>query len=88
MPKNVFDAGPCKSVPIRISLPHFYDSDPRYLEMIEGVNPDPVSLTVIYLFAKINIIYYLSPYIQEMASFFLYNPKNLCKYVMLILNKK
>ncbi|CAL1675564.1 unnamed protein product [Lasius platythorax] len=41
MPKNVYNAGPCKSVPIRISLPHFYDSDPRYLEMIDGVNPDP-----------------------------------------------
>ncbi|XP_072748118.1 sensory neuron membrane protein 1-like isoform X2 [Anoplolepis gracilipes] len=41
MPKNIYNAGPCKSVPIRISLPHFYDSDPRYLEMIEGLNPDP-----------------------------------------------
>lgn len=43
------------SVPIRISLPHFYDSDPQYLDMIEGVNPDPVSLIIIYLFVKINI---------------------------------
>lgn len=41
MPKNVYNAGPCKSVPIRISLPHFHDSDPRYLEMIEGVRPNP-----------------------------------------------
>ncbi|XP_025990530.2 sensory neuron membrane protein 1 isoform X2 [Solenopsis invicta] len=41
MPKNIYDASPCKNVPIRISLPHFYNSDPRYLEMIEGVNPDP-----------------------------------------------
>lgn len=43
MPKNVFNAGPCLNVPIRISLPHFYDSDPRYYEMIDGVTPDPVS---------------------------------------------
>ncbi|KAL6255879.1 hypothetical protein P5V15_013119 [Pogonomyrmex californicus] len=41
MPKNIYNAGPCQNVPIRISLPHFYDSDPRYLEMIEGINPDP-----------------------------------------------
>ncbi|XP_018346006.1 PREDICTED: sensory neuron membrane protein 1-like [Trachymyrmex septentrionalis] len=41
MPKNIFNADPCKSVPLRISLPHFYNSDPRYLEMIEGVNPIP-----------------------------------------------
>ncbi|XP_025268755.1 sensory neuron membrane protein 1 isoform X2 [Camponotus floridanus] len=41
MPKNVYNAGPCKSVPIRISLPHLLDSDPRYLEMIDGLNPDP-----------------------------------------------
>ncbi|XP_077281614.1 sensory neuron membrane protein 1-like isoform X1 [Temnothorax americanus] len=40
MPKNVYNAGPCKTVPIRISLPHFLDSDPRYLELIEGLNPD------------------------------------------------
>lgn len=43
MPKNIFNAGPCITVPIRLSLPHFYDSDPRYLELVEGVNPDPVS---------------------------------------------
>ncbi|XP_070167868.1 sensory neuron membrane protein 1-like isoform X3 [Polyergus mexicanus] len=41
MPKNIYNAGPCKSVPIRISLPHLYDSDPRYLEMIDGLNPNP-----------------------------------------------
>ncbi|XP_029174176.1 sensory neuron membrane protein 1-like [Nylanderia fulva] len=41
MPKNVFNAGPCMSVPIIISLPHFLNSDPRYLEMIDGINPDP-----------------------------------------------
>ncbi|XP_012524477.1 sensory neuron membrane protein 1 [Monomorium pharaonis] len=41
MPKNIYNAGPCMTVPIRISLPHFYNSDPRYLEMVEGVNPDP-----------------------------------------------
>ncbi|EZA62031.1 Sensory neuron membrane protein [Ooceraea biroi] len=42
MPKNVFNAGPCLGVPMRISLPHFYNSDPRYYEMIDGLNPDPM----------------------------------------------
>lgn len=41
--KNVFNVGPCISVPIRLSLPHFYGSDPHYLEMVEGLNPERVS---------------------------------------------
>ncbi|KAL0120154.1 hypothetical protein PUN28_008067 [Cardiocondyla obscurior] len=40
MPKNMFSADPCLQVPIKISLPHFYGSDPRFLELIEGVKPD------------------------------------------------
>ncbi|XP_020289234.1 sensory neuron membrane protein 1-like isoform X1 [Pseudomyrmex gracilis] len=41
MPKNIYNAGPCLRVPIRISLPHLLNSDPHYYEMIEGLNPDP-----------------------------------------------
>jgi len=43
MPKNVYNAGPCLNVPIRISLPHLYNSDSRYYELIDGLNPDAVS---------------------------------------------
>lgn len=75
MPKNIYNAGPCKTVPIRISLPHFYDSDPRYLDMIEGLNPDPVSLTIVYLLIKINISIIFRPMIFHLRnSFFLCNP--------------
>jgi len=44
MPKNVYNAGPCLNAPIRISLPHLYNSDRRYYELIDGLNPDPVSV--------------------------------------------
>ncbi|XP_032687350.1 sensory neuron membrane protein 1-like [Odontomachus brunneus] len=40
MPKNIFDAGPCLNVPIRISLPHLLNSDPHYYELIDGLKPD------------------------------------------------
>lgn len=67
MPKNVFDAGPCLNVPIRISLPHLFNSDPHYYELIDGLKPDSVNLyncifikhvfyTIIYLLFIITTI--------------------------------
>lgn len=41
LPKNLFNVDPCIGISIIISLPHLYDSDPRFYEMIEGLNPDP-----------------------------------------------
>ncbi|KAG5323823.1 SNMP1 protein, partial [Acromyrmex heyeri] len=82
MPKNIFNADPCKSVPLRISLPHFYNSDPRYLEMIEGVNPipekhrmtfnfDPLTGTPIKAYKRIqfNVIVGPIPKLRLMKSF-------------------
>ncbi|KYN23106.1 Scavenger receptor class B member 1 [Trachymyrmex cornetzi] len=82
MPKNIFNADPCKNVPFRISLPHFYNSDPRYLEMIEGVNPipekhrmtfnfDPMTGTPMKAYKKIqfNVIVGPIPKLRLMKSF-------------------
>lgn len=52
LPKNLFNVDPCIGISIIISLPHLYDSDPRFYEMIEGLNPDPVGPRNIRSFLK------------------------------------
>ncbi|XP_067206521.1 sensory neuron membrane protein 1-like isoform X2 [Linepithema humile] len=50
MPKNVFNAYPCLGAPFRISHPHLYMTDPRYLEMVDGLNPDPEKHEMVFDF--------------------------------------
>ncbi|KAJ8668140.1 hypothetical protein QAD02_009803 [Eretmocerus hayati] len=38
--KGVFDMYKCGQAPVVMSNPHFYDADPYYLTLIEGLNPD------------------------------------------------
>lgn len=59
MPKNVFNVGPCIGVPLKISHPHLYKSDPRYLEMVDGLNPDPVSFYTKFVKLVYRFLHYL-----------------------------
>ncbi|XP_012225459.1 sensory neuron membrane protein 1-like isoform X1 [Linepithema humile] len=40
LPKNLYDMTKCLGVPIIGSLPHFYDSDGKYLQMVDGLHPN------------------------------------------------
>jgi len=43
--KNFFDLTKCLGVPIIGSLPHFYDTDGKYLQMVDGLHPNQVKST-------------------------------------------
>nr|WVD93741.1 sensory neuron membrane protein 1b [Graphosoma rubrolineatum] len=38
--KGAFDISKCVGAPIVLTLPHFYSTDPSYLEGVEGLHPD------------------------------------------------
>ncbi|XP_011635608.1 sensory neuron membrane protein 1-like isoform X1 [Pogonomyrmex barbatus] len=38
--RNFYDMTKCLGVPIIGSLPHFYDTDGKYLQMVDGLNPN------------------------------------------------
>lgn len=40
MKKGVIDVTRCVVLPFFLTLPHFYDTDPEYLQHVEGLNPD------------------------------------------------
>ncbi|XP_018359576.1 PREDICTED: sensory neuron membrane protein 1-like isoform X1 [Trachymyrmex cornetzi] len=40
MTRNFYDMTKCLGVPIIGSLPHFYDTDGKYLEMVDGLHPN------------------------------------------------
>lgn len=37
--RNLYDLSKCLGAPIIGSLPHFYESEPKYLELVEGLHP-------------------------------------------------
>ncbi|XP_018396924.1 PREDICTED: sensory neuron membrane protein 1-like [Cyphomyrmex costatus] len=40
LPRNFYDMTKCLGVPIIGSLPHFYDTDGRYLKLVDGLRPN------------------------------------------------
>lgn len=40
--KNLYDMTKCLGVPIIGSLPHFYQSEEKYLQMVDGLHPNQV----------------------------------------------
>lgn len=40
--RNFYDMTKCLGVPIIGSLPHFYDTDGKYLKMVDGLHPNQV----------------------------------------------
>ncbi|XP_072940393.1 xanthine dehydrogenase-like [Epargyreus clarus] len=39
-PKGLMEMSKCMGVPMYVSLPHYYDSDPELLKNVKGLNPD------------------------------------------------
>lgn len=42
--RNLYDLSKCLGAPIIGSLPHFYESEPKYLELVEGLHPTQVNI--------------------------------------------
>lgn len=45
--RNLYDMTKCLGVPIIGSLPHFYDSDEKYLQMVDGLHPTQVTFKIL-----------------------------------------
>ncbi|KAJ8687762.1 hypothetical protein QAD02_023556 [Eretmocerus hayati] len=71
-PKGIYDVYKCVKAPIIISNPHFYNADPRYLDMVEGLHPDkekhamvfdfdPFSGSPFRVFARVQFNMYIQP---------------------------
>lgn len=41
--KNLYDMTKCLGVPIIGSLPHFYDAEENWLQMVDGLHPNQVT---------------------------------------------
>lgn len=62
-PKGLMDLSKCIGVPMYVSMPHFYDSDPELVKNIKGLSPDvneheiaidfePVSIANVIIFFR------------------------------------
>lgn len=43
--KNLMDLYKCLGSPVIASLPHFYGSDKKYLEMVQGLDPNKANFS-------------------------------------------
>lgn len=53
--KGVFDLTKCMGVPLYATLPHFLDTDPNYLTLVDGLKPDHEKHRIVVFFETVGI---------------------------------
>lgn len=66
--KGIMDLTKCVGQPIMISLPHFYDTHPSYLEKIRGLRPSKEDHAIFIYFESVRITILL--YLKVMHTFY------------------
>lgn len=57
MKKGMMDLFRCKGVPIYASLPHFYDCDKGYLDLVDGLTPNKTKHNIKILFEWVRLFW-------------------------------